>query len=137
MNIVRTDYYYYYPEVVHLKYVVDENCAGNKDLIKEARLSFVSGHWFLQSDFSNYFNEKTYFIVAFWISITRLNDHMHHPEDVIMGSIIGIICAFLMHREEEESSTDKETEIPSSPSIAPAGGKTVMTPMNLEFHHTF
>ena len=60
---------------------------------------------------------------------------MHHPEDVIMGSIIGIICAFLMHREE--SSTDKETEIPSSPSIAPAGGKTVTTPMNLEFHHAF
>ena len=35
---------YYYPEIVHLKYVVEEKCTGNRDLLKEARLSFVSGH---------------------------------------------------------------------------------------------
>ena len=36
---------YYYPEVHHLKYVVENNtCTGNRDLGKEARLSFVCGH---------------------------------------------------------------------------------------------
>ena len=35
------------------------------------------------------------FILALWISITRVNDYMHHPEDVLMGAILGIIGAFI------------------------------------------
>ena len=35
------------------------------------------------------------FILALWISITHVNDYMHHPEDVLMGAILGIICAFI------------------------------------------
>ena len=132
----------YYQEVHHLKYVVEnDTCTGDRDLGKEARLSFVSGHSstsFYTAIFLIIFMKKhincwllrtllqvAYFIVALWISITRINDYMHHPEDVIMGSIIGIICAFLMHREE--SSTD--SKIPLSPSIATAGGKTITTPI--------
>ena len=38
----------------------------------------------------------THIILAYWISITRINDYMHHPEDVIMGSIIGIACACII-----------------------------------------
>ena len=35
------------------------------------------------------------FILALWISITRVNDYMHHSEDVLMGALLGIICAFI------------------------------------------
>ena len=35
------------------------------------------------------------FILALCISITCLNDYMHHSEDVLMGAILGIICAFI------------------------------------------
>ena len=38
----------------------------------------------------------THIILACWISITRINDYMHHPEDVIVGSIIGIACACII-----------------------------------------
>ena len=58
--------------------------------------------------------QVAYFILALWIGITRINDYVHHPEDVIMGSIIGIMCAFLMHRKEhkiEEHKKDKQTDI--------------------------
>ena len=106
--------YYYYSEVIHLKYVENETCTGNKNALKEARLSFVSGHSsisFYMAVFLILFMKKhtspwilrtllqvTYLILALWISITRINDHMHHPEDVIMGSCIGIICGFIVHR---------------------------------------
>ena len=93
------------------KYVVGDTCTSDKDLIREARLSFVSGHSstsFYIAIFLNIFM-KTYvdrrilrtvlqvgnFILALWISITRVNDYMHHPEDVLMGAILGIICAFI------------------------------------------
>ena len=45
----------------------------------------------------------THFILAYWISMTRINDYMHHPEDVIMGSIIGITCACIIMFMEEYS----------------------------------
>ena len=36
---------YSYTEIHHPKYVIENNtCTGNKELMKEARLSFVSGH---------------------------------------------------------------------------------------------
>ena len=93
------------------KYVVGDTCTSDKDLIREARLSFVSGHSstsFYIAIFLNIFM-KTYvdrrilrtvlqvgnFILALWISITRVNDYMHHPEDVLMGAILGIIGAFI------------------------------------------
>ena len=118
---------YYYPEVIHLKYVVEENCTGNSDLLKEARLSFVSGHSsisfyiavFLIIFIKKHINiwilrillQVAYFVLALWISITRINDYMHHPEDVIIGSIIGMMFAFLMHREDHKTNIEKNKEI--------------------------
>ena len=118
---------YYYPEVIHLKYVMDENCTANRELLKEARLSFVSGHSsisfyiaiFLIIFIKKHINiwilrtllQLGYFILALWISITRINDYMHHPEDVIIGSFIGIMCAFLMHREDYKTDIEKNKEI--------------------------
>ena len=101
----------YYGDFYYQKYVVEDTCTSNKDLLREARLSFVSGHSstsFYIAIFLNIFM-KTYvdrrilrtvlqvgnFILALWISITRVNDYMHHPEDVLMGAILGIICAFI------------------------------------------
>ena len=109
---------YSYTEIHHPKYVIENNtCTGNDDLMKEARLSFVSGHSsvsfyiaaFLIIFMKEYINlwfvrtllQLAHFILAFWISITRINDYMHHPEDVIMGSIIGIACACIIMFMEE------------------------------------
>ena len=104
---------YTYTEIHHSKYVIEnDTCTGNKDLMKEARLSFVSGHssisfyiaMFLNIFMTEYINKKlwrtmlqfTHIILACWISITRINDYMHHQEDVIVGSIIGIACACII-----------------------------------------
>ena len=111
---------YSYSEIHHPKYVIENNtCTGNEDLLKEARLSFVSGHSsisfyvaaFLIIFMKEYINKKlwrtmlqfNHFILAYWISMTRINDYMHHPEDVIMGSIIGITCACIIMFMEEYS----------------------------------
>ena len=123
--------YYYYTDVLNLIYVKNDTCTGDKDLIREARLSFVSGHSsssfytavFLIIFMKNYIKkwflrillQLAHFILAFWISITRINDYMHHPEDVIMGSIIGSVCAYIvMYREklcEQELDKHKNIEL--------------------------
>ena len=58
----------------------------------------------------------THIILAYWISITRINDYMHHPEDVIMGSIIGIACAYIIMFMEGRSveKVEKQKDNPES-----------------------
>ncbi|KAL5531283.1 hypothetical protein ACEPAG_4160 [Sanghuangporus baumii] len=34
-------------------------------------------------------------IYATWVAISRLEDYRHHKEDVIVGSLIGILCGFI------------------------------------------
>ena len=112
---------YYFPDIHHQRYVMDEDTCStltaDKSMLKEARLSFVSGH----SSSSFYTSVYLYLLtasqdddsspwilkillqlssilMAFWISLTRISDYMHHPEDVIMGAIIGTLCAFFMHK---------------------------------------
>ena len=111
--------------------IENNTCTGNEDLMKEARLSFVSGHSsisfytaaFLIIFMTKYINlwflrtllQLAHFILAFWISITRINDYMHHPEDVIMGSIIGIACAYIMFMEEYSiQKVEKQKDNPES-----------------------
>ncbi|MBW0497231.1 hypothetical protein O181_036946 [Austropuccinia psidii MF-1] len=36
-------------------------------------------------------------LVALWIALTRIQDHRHHPQDVIAGSLIGLISAFIAY----------------------------------------
>ena len=31
------------------------------------------------------------FASAFWVALTRVKDHMHHPGDVIAGALIGTL----------------------------------------------
>jgi hypothetical protein len=60
--------------------------------------------------------QLAHFILAFWISITRINDYMHHPEDVIMGSITGIACAYIIMFMDEYSvqKVGKQKDNPES-----------------------
>ena len=34
-------------------------------------------------------------ILAFWISLTRISDYFHHPEDILTGAIVGLASAGL------------------------------------------
>ena len=55
-------------------------------------------------------------LMAFWISLTRISDYMHHPEDVIVGAIIGTMCAFFMNKcrplQKPTQSKPLKEEIP-------------------------
>ena len=108
--------YFYYPEIHHQRYVdeVDTCTTLDKNVLKEARLSFVSGHAstsfyaavFLIIFMNSYITEWSvrillqiaHILLAIWISITRITDYMHHPEDVVFGCILGIFTALLVHR---------------------------------------
>ena len=98
-----------YPKEFYRKYVSDEIKCKNSELIKEARLSFVSGHTsisFFSAVFLACFMQKNVnkkvslpfqlgiFILAFWISITRLTDYKHHVSDIFFGALLGIIIAW-------------------------------------------
>ena len=39
------------------------------------------------------FMQFGFFILAFWIALTRISDYFHHPLDVAMGSLVGIVFA--------------------------------------------
>jgi len=103
------------------KYVNDDNhiCSSNitSGSLKEARLSFISGH----TSFSFYFvvfliiytlrntQNISYlknfisfihllvFIVACWISLTRVSDYKHHPLDVLLGAVLGSGVSFFFN----------------------------------------
>ena len=107
---------YFYPEIHHQRYVdeVDTCTTLDKNVLKEAILSFVSGHAstsfyaavFLTIFMNSYITEWnvkillqiSHILLAIWISITRITDYMHHPEDVVFGCILGIFTALLVHR---------------------------------------
>ena len=42
------------------------------------------------------FLQLAVFILAFWISLTRISDYYHHPLDVAIGSLVGIMFACLI-----------------------------------------
>jgi len=98
---------------------------GNTTLkqLREARLSFMSGHStfsfycssflgvYLQAQLSNFpvctskwilvtyrilkvgrpFIQMALAVLAFWISLTRVSDYFHHPEDVLTGAFFGVL----------------------------------------------
>lgn len=115
-----------YPKEFYRKYVSEEVECENSDLIKEARLSFVSGHTsisFYSAVFLAYLMQKNVnkkvslpfqlgiFILAFWISITRLTDYKHHVSDIFFGALLGTIIAwFIKYKQNifEEKKVYKE-----------------------------
>ncbi|XP_023330126.1 putative phosphatidate phosphatase [Eurytemora carolleeae] len=127
-------------------YVSNYSCIGNPELfpeskeylknrIKEARLSFPSGH----SSLAFYGMTLTIFILhrskltslpvqlvqascllyAMFTAVSRVTDNKHHPGDVIAGSILGAIfalaAAYQMPRRNAgdicEKSTNTEMEL--------------------------
>ena len=82
--------------------------------MKEPHLSFISGHasfsFYFASFLMLYTNTNTtkikflknfvsmiqvlVFIVACWISISRISDYQHHPQDVVFGGILGLVTSF-------------------------------------------
>ena len=119
------------------KYVNETNVCSleNPELLREARLSFLSGH----ASFSFYFatfiihftNAHTQYLklgnkivpfiqllvimLALWISLTRVSDFYHHPVDVFYGAIIGIAVAFFYNGNKnispiKDQLTDEEDQ---------------------------
>ena len=95
----------YTVDVPYVKFV--EECGQQVD--KEARLSFISGHAsisfytaiFLIIFLRKFFDwrsigtliQLTCFLLALWISISRITDYQHQPEDVLGGCLPGSLCA--------------------------------------------
>ena len=42
---------------------------------------------------------------AFWVALTRVKDHMHHPGDVIAGAIVGTLIQVSKQRMLRERLT--------------------------------
>ncbi|ESO95337.1 hypothetical protein LOTGIDRAFT_117144, partial [Lottia gigantea] len=96
--------------------IIEENvCTGNLKLIKEARVSFPSGHAsmitytmmyaliYLEVRFTwrglllmKPLLQTMLFCIAYYISMSRISDYKHHWSDVLGGSILGIIIALVM-----------------------------------------
>ena len=102
-------------EEFYQKYVNETNiCSLEKsEAMKEARLSFLSGHasysFYFATFLIHFMNEYSkhlkwgskivpfiqllVVILASWISITRITDFYHHPLDVFCGACTGISVA--------------------------------------------
>ncbi|XP_062619067.1 phospholipid phosphatase 1-like isoform X1 [Saccostrea cucullata] len=97
-------------------YIEDYICTGTDlEAIKEARLSFPSGHSSITM-YCMFFaimylqNRMTWrkcwllrpviqmilFIFAYYTSISRISDYMHHWSDVLGGSVLGVAVAILV-----------------------------------------
>ena len=95
-------------EFVESKFV-NHSCE-NPNLMKEARLSFVSGHTsisffsatFLASFMNRNLNHKASlplqvgnFILAFWITNRlQITDYKHHVQDIFFGALLGTIITW-------------------------------------------
>ena len=110
------------------KYVNETNVCSleNSELLREARLSFLSGHasysFYFATFIINFTNVHTrhlkwgnkivpviqllILMLASWISLTRISDFYHHPVDVFCGAITGIAVAFYYTRMGITSSTN-------------------------------
>lgn len=96
-----------------------KKCTGPSSHKRDAKLSFPSGHasnsfatgtwmcYFLGKFFNN--GSEIWWImlrfipimIATFIAATRITDYMHHVSDVIGGVVIGIGCATLIYRAQE------------------------------------
>ena len=80
------------------------------------------------------FLQFLFFIIAFWVALTRIKDYRHHPLDVVTGTIVGIVFSglvlfgiidifnrprsftsydakYIRYKENTETSRDNITEI--------------------------
>ena len=95
-------------------YVTNYTCTGEPALVREARLSFPSGHssfitynmafliFYLETKQYLPTGLRTFFsiffgLIACIISITRLDDFKHHSHDVLAGMAIGVLTAIFTY----------------------------------------
>ncbi|VDN60173.1 unnamed protein product [Dracunculus medinensis] len=97
-----------------LKYIETYNCTGPYNVVRQARLSFFSGHasiamtaLYLQARFPRHLYglgslpliQMFVLSIALFVGFTRIRDNSHHPSDVlagyIFGTIVSIIAVFL------------------------------------------
>ena len=95
-----------------------EVCDNEKQhLLHEARLSFLSGHasfsFYCATFLILYMKNKQLwskivkiflFLLATWISITRVTDYYHFPLDVVCGALTGMGFALYFSETEEDST---------------------------------
>uniref|UniRef100_A0A1B6C2C2 Phosphatidic acid phosphatase type 2/haloperoxidase domain-containing protein n=1 Tax=Clastoptera arizonana TaxID=38151 RepID=A0A1B6C2C2_9HEMI len=96
-------------------YVTQYECTGDPAVVEEARLSFPSGHAALAFYVAIYLSiflqhrmvwqgtilfrhllQGILILLAWYTALTRVRDNMHHPTDVLAGSVIGTLWAFFM-----------------------------------------
>lgn len=109
------------------KYVNETNMCytENSELLREARLSFLSGHASYSFYFATFlihfmsdhckhlkwgskivpFIKLLVIMLASWISLTRINDFYHHPFDVFCGAFTGIAVAFYYKGNKNTTSS--------------------------------
>jgi phosphatidate phosphatase len=97
-------------------YITDAHCTGDPSKIREARLSFPSGHssfsfygmfftafyvqaqlvWPMVSRLIKHVLQFCYVAIAFGTALSRISDYKHHWSDVLSGSILGVFCASIV-----------------------------------------
>lgn len=95
-------------------YITQYGCTGQEDMLRDTRLSFVSGHASM-SAYSMCFTviyihrrmvtrnyrlvkpliQVTCALFALFTSLSRISDHKHHSQDVLGGAILGILISML------------------------------------------
>ena len=106
-----------YLDEFYQKYVNESEVCDNEKqhLLHEARLSFLSGHasfsFYCATFLILYMKNKQLwskivkiflFLLATWISITRVTDYYHFPLDVVCGALTGMGFALYFSDTEEE-----------------------------------
>lgn len=103
-------------DVPNYIYMTPEICTGDPDLIREARVSFPSGHSsftvfsmvfviiYIEARFSPISRMRFLktlvqlfcFILAWHTCMSRVSDYKHHHTDVIAGAVIGLSVALFI-----------------------------------------
>uniref|UniRef100_A0A0N4ZC84 AcidPPc domain-containing protein n=1 Tax=Parastrongyloides trichosuri TaxID=131310 RepID=A0A0N4ZC84_PARTI len=114
------------------EYITNFTCTGtNKALIREASLSFPSGHsaisFFAATFFILYIQNRalvlrkyylfpsalqfTALLVASFTAVSRIFDYHHHPEDVAVGIFIGVSFAYFFFNYNSIEKNYKDSQI--------------------------
>ncbi|XP_069126922.1 phospholipid phosphatase 1-like [Argopecten irradians] len=120
-------------------YIETSMCTGtDQAAIQEARLSFPSGHTsitmycfvyimiYLQVRFKwrkcwllRPFIQVILFYMAYYTSLSRISDYMHHWSDVLGGALLGIFVCCLVVFCVSDLFTDTSCCKPANPSVRP------------------